>query len=156
MSAEQAAYFYGSYQNRLSPKGQVAIPKRFRDVLSAEEAQRGFVLIPGQSDCIYMYTHGQFGKIRENVRQVALRENDPEFFRLFLEESRPVDLDTQGRFVIPTELRTYAKIGGQDVLFIGVDDRIELWSPQVREAGRCAEAEYGRKRQQSAREIFGI
>ena len=156
MSDPTAAYFYGSSPSRLSPKGQVAIPKRFRDILSAEEQQRGFVIIPGQGGCLYMYTHRQFGQIRENARALALRENDPEFFRSFMEEAYPVDLDTQGRFVLGGEMRKVAGIAGQDALFIGMDDRIEIWSPERREQGRADRADFEIRRGAHARDLFGI
>ncbi len=156
MSENNNSFFYGRCQNKLSPKGQVAIPKRFRSVLSEEESQQGFVLIPGQDNCIYMYTHRQFGVIRENVRNIALSENDPEFFRSFMEEASPVDLDTQGRFVIPAALREYAQIKGNEILFIGMDDRIELWEATVRESQRPQEQDYRQMRKQKAKDIFGI
>lgn len=153
---EASTYFYGSSQTKLSPKGQVAFPKRFRDILSEEENAAGFVLIPGQGGCLYLYTHRQFGTIRENVRSIALRDNDPEFFRAFLEEAAPIDLDTQGRFVIPQNLRDYAGITEADALFIGMDDRIEIWQPARREAVRRVSEEYHQKRELNARSIFGI
>lgn len=154
--ADEQTYFYGSTPTRLSPKGQVAFPKRFRDVVPESEQAAGFVLLPGQGGCLYLYTHRQFGRIRENVRAVALRENDPEFFRTFMEEAFAVDLDTQGRFVLPQQLREYAGITGADAIFIGMDDRIEIWQPERREAARRSDAEYRNKRESNARTIFGI
>lgn len=147
-------YFYGSSSTRLSPKGQVALPKRFRDILPDEERAAGFVLIPGQGGCLYLYTHRQFGKIRENARAIALRDNDPEFFRMFMEEASPVDLDTQGRFVLPQVLRELA--GLEEALFIGMDDRIEIWSPARRKAARLDDGAYLSKRESDARSLFGI
>ncbi len=149
-------YFYGSSPTRLSPKGQVAFPKRFRDVVPEAEHSAGFVLVPGQGGCLYLYTHRQFGQIRENVRAVAQRENDPEFFRSFMEEACPVDLDTQGRFVLPQQLREYAGITAADALFIGMDDRIEIWEPGRRSAVRRSRDDYHNKRETNARSIFGI
>ena len=156
MSELPAAYFYGSSPTRLSPKGQLAMPKRFRDVLPEADQSAGFVILPGQGGCLYMYTHRQFGVIRENARAIALRENDPEFLRSFLEEAHPVDLDTQARFVLPQPLRDYAGITGQDALLIGMDDRIEIWEPARREGLRTTGGDYRGKRESNARALFGI
>lgn len=146
-------YFYGSSQSRLSAKGQVALPKRFRDILGDEG--EGLVILPGQGKCLYIYTHRQFGVIRDRVRAAAVRDNDPEFFRSFMEQAAPLELDTQGRFVISAELRARAGISGLDIVFIGMDDRIEIWAPELREAERRPE-EFEGKRAQQARDIFGI
>ena len=145
-------YFYGSSQSRLSAKGQVALPKRFRDILG--DADGGLVILPGQGKCLYIYTYRQFAVIRERVRAAAVRDNDPEFFRSFMEEAAPVELDTQGRFVLNGELRARAGLEGLDVLFIGMDDRIEIWAPDERAAHR--RDDFARKREERGRDIFGI
>ncbi|MBP5232156.1 MAG: hypothetical protein J6333_01985 [Planctomycetes bacterium] len=145
-------YFYGSSQSRLSAKGQVAFPKRFRDILG--DAGASLVILPGQGKCLYIYTHQQFAQVRERVRAAAVRDNDPEFFRSFMEEVSPLELDTQGRFVLNGELRAKADIAGQDLLFIGMDDRIEVWSPAERETRR--RDDFAQKREERGRDIFGI
>lgn len=84
-------FFYGRSENRLNTKGQVALPKSFRSMVEEAVLREGFVLVPGEQACIYMYTHRQFGVVRAAVRAFALEQNDPEFFRAFLEEAEPVD-----------------------------------------------------------------
>lgn len=149
-------FFYGSAENRLSDKGQVAIPKRFRAVVPPEQLQEGFVVIQGEDECLYMYTHRQFGEIKGRVRALAKEESDPEFFRRFMENAYPVDLDAQGRFVLPGELRRDAGIAGPKVLFIGMDERIEIWSPEKRQASRVVGGEYEKRRKMQAKRIFGF
>ncbi len=149
-------FFYGSSENRLNSKGQVAIPKRFRSLVSAEEIAQGFVLVMGEQECIYMYTHMQFETVKERVREIAVQENNQEFFRSFMEDAYAVDLDSQGRFVLPASLRQAASINGPDVLFIGLDNRIEIWAPDKRAAQRGQAADYQEKRKSQARKIFGI
>ena len=150
---DELTYFYGSSLSRLSPKGQVAFPKRFRDIIGND--QKGLVILPGQGQCLYIYTYQQFGIIRERARSTAVRDNDPEFFRSFMEQVCPLELDTQGRFVLSGELRAWAGITGQEILFIGMDDRIEIWSPEIRESQHQI-IEFEVKRAQVGRDIFGI
>lgn len=149
-------FFYGSSENRLNTKGQVALPKRFRAVVPDEEAEHGFVLIRGEAACIYMYTHRQFGEVKERVRAIAVEQGDAEFFRIFMEGAHAVEVDTQGRFVLPAVLRERAGVRGPDILFIGMDDRIELWEPKTRAASRKAEDEYEERRNLQAKRIFGL
>lgn len=149
-------FFYGQSQNRLNAKGQVAIPKRFRDVVPEGERGEGFVLVRGETQCLYMYTHRQFAEIKERVRQVAVEQGDSEFFRRFMENASAVDLDSQGRFVLPAALRESAGITGPDVLFIGMDDRIEIWHPEERTALQGGADEYEEQRRMQAKRIFGL
>ncbi len=146
-------FFYGSFVNRLNSKGQVAVPKRFRDLVGE---QKSLVLLPGEGGCLYMYTHEQFGAVRARVRAIAEEQGSSEFFRTFMEDVSAVDLDAQGRVVLPFALREAGGVGGPDVLFIGMDDRIEIWDPAAREQARGERATYRELRGDQAKRIFGL
>lgn len=156
MNPEPSPFFYGSYENRLNTKGQIAVPKRIRDLLPEGRAKEGLVLVPGQDRCIYLYTHEQFGEIRRRVRTIAEESEDAEFFRQFMEEAHAVDLDSQGRILLPAALRQGAGIEGPEVLFIGMDDRVEIWSPQARASRRATDEAYQERRRDQATRIFGL
>ncbi len=152
---ETIPFYYGSAENKLNTKGQVAIPARFRSALPEEEQSRHFVLVRGELNCIYMYTHQQFAAIKNNARRIAQESGDSDFFRAFLAEAHAVDLDTQGRFVLPQGLMRQVGIVGPGVQFVGVDDRIEIWAPAQYEALRAAAPQYEEQRKTAAKRIFG-
>jgi len=132
------------------------VPARFRAVLSGEDRKRGLVLLRGEAPCIYGYTHEQFREIVDRIMSDEETRGDAEFLRDFFEEVYAVDLDSQGRIVIPGELRRDAAIKGSDVVFIGHNDRIEIWDAGERLRGReTSRDEYERKRGRHARRIFG-
>ena len=149
-------FYYGSAENKLNSKGQVAIPARFRSNIPEVDKARNYVLILGEDSCIYMYTHGQFEKIKDNARRFAEETGNRAFFRSFMADACAVDLDTQGRFVLPQHLMLSAGIHGPGVLFIGVDDRIEIWEPNLYQGQREGENRYSEIRKTAARSIFGI
>ena len=153
---DESPYFYGSAENKLNSKGQVAIPARFRSVLPDDEQNRNYVIIRGEEQCLYMYTHRQFAKIKDNARRVAEETGDSGFYRSFMAEACAVDLDTQGRFVLPQHFIQVAGIKGQGVMFIGMDDRIEIWEPSIYAVGRGVDGRYEELRKNAARRIFGI
>lgn len=153
---EASPFYYGSAENKLNAKNQVAIPARFRSTLSEQDLAGNFVLIRGEPRCLYMYTHHQFATIKDNARKVALESGDADFYRSFMAEAHAVELDTQGRFVLPQALMKAAGITGQGVLFIGVDDRIEIWEPGVYESVRGGTAKFEELRRSAARSIFGM
>ncbi|MCD8138333.1 MAG: hypothetical protein LUE17_00880 [Planctomycetaceae bacterium] len=156
MEDTYSPYFYGSAENKLNSKGQVAIPARFRSFQADDEQSRTWVILRGEATCLYMYTHRQFGKIKENARRVAEESGDSDFFRSFMAEAHPVEVDSQGRFVLPGHFIDAARIVGPGVLFIGVDDRIEIWEPKLYAASVEKTAKYEERRRTAARKIFGI
>lgn len=150
---DETPYYYGSAENKLNSKGQVAIPARFR---SAGAEDRSFVILRGEDQCLYMYSHRQFGKIKDNARRVAEDLGDSGFYRSFMAEACPVDIDTQGRFVLPQVFMKAAGIIGPSVLFIGMDDRIEIWEPTVYESAQGGSEHYEDVRRSASKKIFGI
>lgn len=54
-------------------------------------------------------------------------------FRQFLADVVSVTLDSNGRFLIPRDMADYCGIS-REVLFVGVDDRVEMWSREQMEA----------------------
>jgi len=150
------AFFYGRSEHRINAKGQVAVPARFRSVLSEEALAQGFVLLRGEASCIYLYTHDQFREIVDRVMGDEEMRADAGFLRDFFEQVYAVEPDSQGRIVLPAELRTEVGIQGADVVFIGHDDRVEIWDAEARRADRADSRDrYEEKRGRLARRIFG-
>ena len=149
-------FFYGGSESRLSPKGQVTIPAQFRNPLPNEELKRGFVLVQGQAACLYLYTHSHFEVVKNNARTYFVESGNREAFRTFMEEAAAIDLDPQGRFVIPGVLREKAGLSGPDVLFVGLDNRIEIWNPTTRAKTRQDGAKADEWRSEHGERIFGL
>lgn len=156
MTNEATPFYYGSAENKLNTKGQVAIPARFRSQLPESDQNRNYVILRGEGRCLYMYTHRQFGTIKDNARRVAEETGDSAFYRSFMAEAHAVEVDTQGRFVLPQHFMKAAEITGPGILFIGVDDRIEIWNPEAYGASQEEAAKYEEMRRTAARKIFGI
>lgn len=149
-------FFYGRSEHRINAKGQVSLPARFRSLLTEDDTRQGLVLIQGEAQCIYIYTHRQFRSIVERVRKDPATRDDAAFLRDFFESAYGVDLDAQGRIVIPAEIRASAGITETDVVFIGHDDRIEVWDRASRHAEQeRTSATFSEKRATQARRIFG-
>lgn len=148
-------YYYGSAENKLNSKGQVVIPARFRPVAGSDESAKSYVVVRGEGDCLYMYTHRHFARVKDNIKRVAEETGDIGFYRSFMAEAQAVDLDTQGRFVLPQPLMRAVGIKGPSILFIGMDDRIEIWDPAMHGKDNDGKS-YEESRRKAARKIFGI
>lgn len=115
--------FVGRYDRSLDAKGRVVLPARLRGFFEAS----GY-LAPHEDGCIALWSEAEF---REEAGRQHSREADGQGARQEVREwfshvSR-VDLDNQGRMAIPPDLRAHASLES-DVLFVGVHDRVELWS----------------------------
>ncbi|MHC4252212.1 MAG: division/cell wall cluster transcriptional repressor MraZ [Planctomycetota bacterium] len=116
--------FLGEVKHRLNAKNQVTIPSRFRSVLSEEERTRGFYLVRANSDCLHLYTHAEIAKRMEQVTAVLRPAGRREITRRIT----PVDMDSQGRVVIPEDAKKEAGIR-KEVVVVGNADRVEIWAP---------------------------
>ena len=93
--------FLGEVKHRLNAKNQVTIPARFRSVLPEDERRNGFYLVRSNPDCLYLYTHSEISE-RMNQAKAVMR---PANRRQITRRITPVDMDSQGRIVIPDEVR---------------------------------------------------
>ena len=117
--------FLGRYQHTLDAKSRLAIPARFREALAD-----GLVLTRGIDRCLSLYPMAAWRPLAERVSALPLSDPDARTFRrLVFAEAADLTLDTQGRILIPPELRRYAGLE-RDALIIGMDTALEIWSPE--------------------------
>jgi MraZ protein len=117
--------FVGRYDRSLDTKSRVILPTRLRTFFNS-----GF-LAPGKDGCIALWTEADFdGEARRQHAREAEGALPRTAVRLWFSKVFPFEADNQGRIAIPQELRDHAHIS-QEVLFVGVYDRVELWSKQV-------------------------
>jgi transcriptional regulator MraZ len=117
------AELLGEHRYQMDPKGRISLPAKFREALKA-----GVHLTLGQEGCIYVFAPDEWKKEKERVEARALANRASRgYTRVFFGNAEHVDLDAQGRLVIPRRLRD--KVGlDRDVSVIGVSDRLEIWS----------------------------
>lgn len=118
--------FTGEYQHTLDGKGRVIIPSRLRDGLGER-----FVVTRGLDQCLFVYPSSEWVRLEQKLKQLPFTKRDSRAFsRLFFSGAMEVETDKQGRVLIPQNLREYAGIE-KDVMFIGVSNRVEVWSEEA-------------------------
>lgn len=121
--------FLGEFYHSVDGKGRLAIPARFRSKI-----EHGAVLTRGIDPCLLVYPAEVW---EQKARELDVIVTDPakrhKIERRFFGMAFEVELDAQGRIIVPTKFRTYAALNG-DAMVIGARDRFELWSPQRWEA----------------------
>ena len=116
--------FLGSHLHNLDAKGRLAIPARFRDELA-----EGLVLTRGFDACIALYPLAAWQMLAGRINELSIADADVrQFRRMVYAEAVDVQLDSQGRILVPGPLRAFAGIE-REVVVIGVHSSIEIWSP---------------------------
>jgi MraZ protein len=115
--------FLGEYLHNVDSKGRLAVPARFRSKI-----ERGAVLTRGVDPCLYVYPMETW---EEKARELSAAITDPRLLRLverrFFGMAHELELDTQGRIVVPAKFRQYAELSAE-AMVIGARDRFEIWS----------------------------
>jgi MraZ protein len=117
------AELLGEHSYQMDPKGRISLPAKFRDAFKA-----GVHLTLGQEGCLYAFPPEEWQQEKTRVEERALSNPSSRgYTRVFFGNAEHVDLDAQGRLVVPRRLRE--KVGlARDVAVIGVSDRLEIWS----------------------------
>lgn len=115
--------FKGEYNHTIDTKGRLIIPSKFREVLG-----ENFVVTKGLDGCLFVYGNNEWSAFEKALKTLPLANKESrKFNRFFLAGAIDVEVDKQGRILIPSVLREFAALESQVVL-LGVGERIEIWS----------------------------
>jgi len=114
--------FIGEYQHNLDDKGRLAIPVKFR-----ADLKKGAVVTRGLDSCLFLYTKNEWAKLADKLAALPFSQsNSRAFARLMLAGAMEVEVDKQGRVVLPEYLRQFAALK-KSVVVAGLYSRMELW-----------------------------
>lgn len=123
--------FIGEYHHALDEKGRVQIPVKFR-----VELQKGAVVTRGLDHCLFIYPRTAWNELAEKLAKLPIsKANTRAFGRLMLAGAMELDIDKQGRVVLPEYLRQYGGLKKQ-VVVAGLYNRLELWDKNTWEKYR--------------------
>ncbi|MBQ9937365.1 MAG: division/cell wall cluster transcriptional repressor MraZ [Oscillospiraceae bacterium] len=114
----------GKYQNSIDQKGRIIFPAKFR-----EDMGENIVLAKGFFDkCLCAYGESEWKRLCESLKNFP--EAKVRQVRSWLFGSACLlTPDKQGRVFISQELVKHAELD-HDVIFIGMDSRVELWNSE--------------------------
>lgn len=117
--------FMGEYNHTIDAKNRLIIPSRFREALGEE-----FVVTKGLDGCLFVYDNDAWAEFEEKLKGLPLTSKEARtFVRFFLSGAASVEVDKQGRILVPSVLKEFAGIN-KDVVLVGVASRIEIWSKE--------------------------
>ncbi|MDE6844221.1 MAG: division/cell wall cluster transcriptional repressor MraZ [Lachnospiraceae bacterium] len=117
--------FMGEYNHTIDAKGRLIVPSKFRESLGDT-----FVVTKGLDGCLFVYDNEEWTAFEEKLKSLPITNKEArQFVRFFLAGAAEVEVDKQGRILVPNILREFAQIS-KDVVLIGVASRIEIWSKE--------------------------
>ena len=113
----------------LDAKGRLAIPTRYRSYLT--ETSQGKIVATVHPDmCLMLYPLHEWGPVQRKVMKLSnMNKKARDLQRLIIGYASDLDLDTNGRLLLPPSLRDFAKLD-KHVVLIGVGNKFELWDEQ--------------------------
>ena len=148
--------FVSTITNKIDAKGRVSIPAAFRAVLSRD----GYA--GGEGGGIYCYPSLDAPALDAGGERLAKKidallagladyslERDQLSVALY-GDVQILNIDSDGRIVLPEVLRGHAEIGGQ-IAFVGLGEKFQMWEPGRFEAYRAR----ARDKVEEHRKLFG-
>ncbi|MBL7119936.1 MAG: hypothetical protein ISS53_04565 [Dehalococcoidia bacterium] len=117
----------GKYERSVNGKGRICLPQPLLKALQVSGSDE-VVLIKGKEKCIYLYDSDAWqGIIKKAKNQLSYAECQLLMRYVLPPKVSMSKIDSQGRVLIPANLRQYAAIAGR-VMIISALDRIEIWN----------------------------
>ena len=111
------------YNHTIDAKGRLIIPVKYREGLGET-----FVVTRGIDGCLFFYTENEWQAIMNKLNELRMTNKKArEFTRFLLGGATEVELDSQGRILVPAFLREYADLE-KEVVLVGMGNHIEVWS----------------------------
>ncbi|NVJ60778.1 MAG: division/cell wall cluster transcriptional repressor MraZ [Gammaproteobacteria bacterium] len=122
--------FRGGNSINLDAKGRIAIPARYRDRLS--DICNGRMVVtknPYELDTpnLLLFPLHNWEDFEEQVRALPSSKKAYRLFkRVTIGSAKEVDMDTNGRLLLPAELREFAGLT-KSIMLVGQGETFQLW-----------------------------
>ena len=123
--------FRGISAINIDTKGRLAIPTRYRDIILTSTPQHSayqlIVTIDTESPCLLLYAVAEWEVIENKLQGLpSFNRATRRIQRLLLGHATELEMDINGRVLIPNPLREYAGLAKQTVL-VGQGKKFEIW-----------------------------
>ncbi|MDP6963246.1 MAG: hypothetical protein QGF46_03675 [Planctomycetota bacterium] len=137
------AYFNGEFAHKIDQKGRIFVPRGFMDAINNTHERESFECVINSVDgCLEIYTASEFAKyIEANLRNEKNALRAKKLRRSLGANSRKLKVDSQGRILLPEELRSRIELDGE-AMIVGALSYFEIWDRVKYEQGLSDADEY--------------
>ena len=123
---EKLTMLIGEFEHTLDTKGRISMPAKLK-----KDIGDSFILTKGLDGCLFAFSMEEWLNFETKLKTLPLSDkNSRNFVRFFLSGATECEIDKQGRFLIPNNLREAASLIKEAVI-IGVGTRIEIWDKSM-------------------------
>lgn len=113
-------HWVGNYQHTIDAKGRLFLPAKHREGLSET-----VYMTRGLGSCIFLFPEQEWFEFIEQLGKMNFSEA-LSAQRYFAGNAAQSDIDSQGRIIIPQNLRKFASLE-KDTTIVGLGNRLEIW-----------------------------
>ncbi|MCD8293935.1 MAG: hypothetical protein LUE27_01625 [Clostridia bacterium] len=118
----------GEYDHQIDDKNRIRIPARLKG--DAEH----LYFTKGTNSCIFVFSEEAFDEKIAELNKIAMGDTDRQKgLRVFAKSAVLVDIDNQGRLMVPASLREFAKLK-KEIKICGAVTHVEIWAKEVFDA----------------------
>lgn len=128
--------FRGLNAVNIDTKGRIAMPTRYRDALQHESDGQVVITIDTEVRCLLLYPLPEWEKIESKIQSLpSFNTQARRIQRLLIGHATELEMDSNGRLLIPSLLREYAGLD-KTIMVVGQGRKFELWDEQQWQSGR--------------------
>ncbi len=122
--------FQGSHSINMDAKGRFAIPAKQRECLMSMTEGRIVMTAHTQDKCVLVYPQNEWETLLPAIQNLpSLNRQAQRIQRLLLGYATSLELDGNGRVLIPPTLREYAGLD-KKLMLVGLGKKLELWNEE--------------------------
>jgi len=127
--------FVGTYEHTIDSKNRLSIPAEIRMELDRYRDGTRFFVTPGRhKGTLSLYTERRFLELVAGIPADLIPDRDQYIYdSIFFSMAKPVEMDKQGRILLPEYLLQRTGIHGEVVL-TGCRDHLDIWNKADYEA----------------------
>lgn len=119
--------FRGITSLNIDVKGRIALPTRYRETLQVESKGNLIITIDTEERCLLLYPMAEWQEIEQKLAKLpSFNQAARRIQRLLMGHATDVEMDGQGRILLPPLLRDYAGMSKR-VVMVGQGKKFELW-----------------------------
>ena len=123
--------FKGIHNINLDGKGRLTIPTKYRNTISDQSNGNMVVTIDSEEKCLLLYPANIFSNIESKINDLpSFTKNTRRIQRLLIGHAEDLELDSNGRILLPKPLRLVAEMS-KKITLIGQGEKFEIWSDDI-------------------------
>ena len=114
----------------MDPKGRMAVPTRIRDALMESCGGRLVVTAHTEDRCLLVYPEPEWLTLLPQIEALpSFNKASQRVKRILIGYASTLDIDANGRVLVPPTLREYANLD-KKMMLVGQGKKLELWSEE--------------------------